>query len=608
MGCMREGRACAAFHVLGSETGRMKSSAAFVYDARIRDAENAAGRNYWYEYVREILDRVGLTAGPLPPGALADEEALAGLAVVIVGGLPEEALPRGARSCLERWVAGGGVLISFGTGGLDELFGNEAAGEIEQPGDFEPAARFAFTDDATARDIHSVLHPEQKLLIFSDVRKVRPAGSAEIARLFTAADADTGCAAVTGRNLGEGRAFYFAFDVAKTFWIIQQGRPVDADRDGDGYLRMSDAVVIRPNEIEVMYTDEVLFLLQNMLAASGLPLIHRLPPLEGDVPDALFFWGGDDEGVAGSQVFSSNWMREHGLPYHINAMPRDGRFSFSIEEARQIEANGHEISLHYNFIDGYEHPLLFTRGDVEAQAELFKRTFGRPPVCSVLHWCLWTGWQEPARWMMEAGGKADNSRIHASSPPLNPANMLGFSFGTAFPFYIYDDYRGRNRKLDFLIEPITAYEVGHLKDGIDPAIIHKCIDTAVRYHLTMNMFYHPVNIVGKETCRAAIEEVLRYIAERNIAAVHMGNDELWAWWHARTEAEVSEIEKDGRAFTAECPHERGMIVKVPLRGGAAGSWRRDGEGCNSRSETIFGREWVYLVCPQGRHRFEAVRE
>ncbi|NOZ21185.1 MAG: hypothetical protein GXP25_08850 [Planctomycetes bacterium] len=585
------------------------SVVAFNYDPDLRDAANRAGHNYWHEYVKEICDHLGLTAEAVPRTALADGN-LSDRRVILLGSLSGENLPAALPFALCDWVQAGGVLISFATEGLDDLFGNTCASCTPQPSDdFTLAARFSLATHPLTEGIHSDLHPDQKLLIYSHVRIMIPRDSDELARLFDREDNDTGFAAITHRELGKGHAFYFAFDVPKTLWAIQQGRPVDRDYDGDGYHRLSDAMVTRGSNIEVMYADEIIFLLQNMIGVAGIPLIHQLPPKDVEVADALLYWGGDDEGVAGAQVESSRFMKELGLPYHLNIMPRNGEFALTDGEAKEIEGNGHELALHVNFIDGYTHPLHFTRDDIGEQMKLFMQRFGRPSVCSVFHWCLWTGWAEPAIWLSEFGGRADNSRIHAPSPPLNPVNMLGFSFGTAFPFYIYTDHTRGNKRLDFLVEPITAYEVGYSytdPEATDFDLIHKCLDLACAYHLTLNMFYHPPNVAKRENCRRAIREVLRRIDEKEVTVVHMGNDELCGWWNARTVSSIEDIEiVDGAVRgVANAAHPRGMVIKILLGKRSVADATCDGASAPVKSERKFGQNWAYMVVPQGRHELE----
>ncbi len=603
---------------------------AYLYDPDLHAAANGAGRNYWDVYIREILDQLGLRGEEISCEALEDAEQLSPYATLLIGNLPRCGAT--VKENLHQWVRGGGTLIAFATEGLHDLFGNRCVGRVRQPNDeFTCAATFALKPHPLTREIHSPLQPKQRLLIFSEALKVQSEESVELARLYGVrqvinlphnragqvdnwphnragqvdnlphAGRDTGGAAVTARRVGKGRAFYFAFSVPQTMWGLHQGRPIDRDYDGDNYLRRSDAIVIRPHSIEVAYADEILFLLQNMIGAQPHPFIHQLPPTpDGNVPDALFFWGGDDEGdIAGIQLRASNWMKERGLPYHINAMPRsDGKFGLRLEDAQKIWANGHEISLHFNYIDNFPQGAGFTREDVLAQAAAYRQHFGADWVCSVNHWCRWTGWAEPAHWMREAGGKADNSFVHSSSPPPNPVNLLGFSFGTAFPFWFYDDWRNGNQRIDFLEEPITAYECGYVgKEGTDFDTVHKVIDFAARYHLTMNLFYHPVYIADYPACRLAIEEGLRYLKARKIRALHVGNDELYRWWKARSEAQVTEPRASASeiALQATCDYPSGMVIKIPLGRRRAARATVNGKRAKCVNEQKFGQNWGLVV-------------
>jgi hypothetical protein len=556
--------------------------------------------------MRELCDRLGLSARQVAPAEIADG-VLAGLGTLFLGDFPTGLLDTTACATLEEWVRGGGVLIGLGTEGLDSLFGVRYRSEIPQPGDaFTISGSFTLAEDhPVTAGIHSLLHPEQRLLIVSPIRAMEPLEDTEtLGYLYNIFGGDLQRAAVSLRRLGAGCAFYVAFNLPQTLWVLHQGRPLDGDYDGDGYYRTSDARVIGVNEPEVAYSDELLFLVQSMVARQPVPLLHQLPPLDGAVPDALLFWGGDDEAAAGTQLFASHWMREQGLPYHINIMPRHGAFAVGAEEFAAIKANGHECSLHYNFIDDFAHPHGFGEADLRRQADLYSATYGERPVCTVNHWLCWTGWAEPARWMAAAGGRADNSRAHRGSPPLNPVDMLGFSFGTAFPFYFYDDAAHGNARIDLLCEPITAYETGYLPESNDFTVLHRSLDLAAHYHLTLNMLYHPVYVHHYPTCRAAIQEALRYLQQRGISAVHVGNDALWSWWSTRSASSLHEVTLDGTIllFHAVCPYHGGSIVKVPLGvGGHARGVTCDGAPVALEERTEFGQTWAFLVLPPGGH-------
>jgi hypothetical protein len=580
---------------------------AYVYDADLRIEANRQGKNYWYEYIREMNEQLGLRTREMSRHSLEDATALSDVGILFIGDLTASQVTDAIKSNLDAWVKAGGVLIGFATEGLDEIFGNACDSIILQPeSDYTISGSFSLKSDQLTTDVHSYLHPDQKLIIFSNIRKLVPKSSTEIARLYGVDGADTGYTAITKRHYHKGHAYYFAFNVPQTIWVLHQGIPITFDRDGDGYYRTGDLIAIRrDDEREVLYADEILFLIQNMLAQKPQPLIYPIPPKDNQIPDALFYWGGDDEAMAGIQVWASNWMKEKGLPYHINIMRnKEGKYAVTPEEVEAIRANGHEPSLHYNFIDNFD-PGAFTEEDVQEQAEAFYKTFGFHPICAVNHWCRWTGWSETARWLRKAGSRADNSFTHHPLPPMNPTNRMGFVFGTAYPFYFYDDYRGENAKIDFLEEPITAYEVGYsATDVTDFDIVHKVIDIATKYHLTMDMFYHPIYIHSYPACRTAIEEALRYIKSKGIIAVHKGNDGIWEWWDKRSRSHITDVtvKENSVSFTAHCEYDDGMIVKVPVE--SVTSVRCSGQHAAYKIRKDLGRNWVYVVVPAGTHTVE----
>lgn len=558
----------------------------FLHDPALRQAAHARGENYWFAYIREVADQMGLSAQPLPRSELSPG-GLEATRVLFLPALEAEELSPPERAALEGWVRAGGTLIGFATRGLDDLFGVNTVGGFDQPEDpWSCAALAVLTDGELARPLYCREIPQAPLPLFSPVCVVS-GGERELARLHATDGDDLGAPAVSLREVGRGRACYFAFDLCRTLWALHQGRPIHTDRDGDGYLRMSDAIVIRPFRIDVPYADLLLLLLRNVVALADVPFIYPLPPTEGgDVPDALFYWGGDDEGAAGTQVFASDWMRAQGLPYHFNIMPRpDGTFSLSKGEFDHIKANGHETSLHFNFIDGHEHPYPFTEADIRCQVDWYEEAFGETPVCSVFHWCLWHGWSEPARWMADCGIQADNSRIHCGSPPINPTNLVGYSFGGAFPFWYWSDHRDGNRRLDFISEQITAYECGYIAgQGPEFSQLHRAVRDAAYYHFTMDFFFHPVNVTNRPECREAIAETLRYTQELGLRVLHMGNDELNHWWRARSAARIEE-DADGRArVVSDRPWPAGYVIL-----------RRDEEGKRElggtwRFEVVRGEE------------------
>ena len=532
----------------------MPTNVRFLYDDRLRQETNGRSENYWYVYIREIADQLGMTAQQMSRQELASG-ALETTRVLIVPNLSEGYLATSERASLAEWVEGGGILIGFATEGLDELFGLRETGRIEQPGDaWSYSSALRLTDAELAAPLYSPEIVDAAIVIISAVRLVQAEGR-ELARLLAIDGTDLQAPAVTLRNVGQGKTCYFTFDLCQAMWTLHQGRPVYGDRDGDGYLRMSDAVVTRPFRVDVPYADLLLLLLRNVISLAGVSFISPLPPTaDGQVPDALFYYGGDDEAAEGTQVFASDWMRAQGLPYHFNIMPHpDGSFAVSKEEFEQIKANGHEPSLHFNYIEGQEHPYPFTEADIRQQVEWYQEAFGETPICTVFHWTLWHLYHEPAQWMAACGVQADNSRIHTGSPPLNPANLCGYAFGTAFPFWYWSDWCSGNERVDFISEQITAYEVGYIGgQRADFPQLHRAIRDAAYWHFTMDFFYHPVNVTNRPECREAIVELQRYSQELDLTLVHMGNDEVNHWWRARSAARIEETD-DGPSVTCDWP-------------------------------------------------------
>jgi hypothetical protein len=581
---------------------------AYIYDPAEHAAENAQGRNYWYAYIRELIQRLGVQADVLPPSALGDANALARYGVLFVGPRDIVESSRRLNTVLEGWVSGGRMLIGFAPGGLDAVFGVESPAPIGQPeGAFSIAGYAELHDTPLTAPFLADPYLQRRLVIMSPIRAAS-AGDAEVlANLLGPDGGETGRAAITHRRVAEGHAFYFAFSVPQTLWVMQQGRPVDNDYDGDGYWRMGDAMTLCSENLEVAHADAILFLVQRMLAELPLPVISRVPPVGGRVAQAAFYWGGDDEALPEMQVWASDWMRERELPYHINIMPKEGEFALSRDEFRHIRANGHEPSLHFNFMDGFDHPGGFAESDVEDQLALYRDAFGETPTCTVNHWCRWTDWVAPARWMRGGGIRADNSRFHRPSPPLNPAGLIGFGFGTAFPYWTYDDHTGGNRRIDFLNEPIVSYELGYEAgtEKRDWDTVHRAVDLAIAHRLTMDMFYHPCNIARYPTCQEAIDEMLRRLGSTDAPVGHMGNDEMYRWWRRRGSSRVTTGDADpsGTGLAMECnvaAHE-GITVMVPLPEGAEAEALLNGSAVPCSHEEVWGRQHASVVVPRGEH-------
>jgi hypothetical protein len=246
----------------------------------------------------------------------------------------------------------------------------------------------------------------------------------------------------------------------------------------------------------------------------------------------------------------------------------------------------------------------------------FYRKFGFRPITTVNKWLRWEKSSEPAQWMRRAGGKADNSFFGINVPfthPMANGPFWGFGCGTSFPFFFYEDYRGGNQRIDFLEQPIVCYEIGHRGSMAvtprDPETLavddfHVPIKMAIKNHLVMNMFYHPVYIAEYPKAREGIEGLLRFIKDLGASVVHVGNDEVWTWWTERSRSTLENVNtnSDGVTFIATAEYRKGMVVKlkVPDAQNIAGV-TCDGKKATFKLEKEFGTRWMYLIVPFGKH-------
>lgn len=593
---------------------------AYVYDQALHQALNRKKRNYWDIYFREMNEQLGLRAGRVSLRDLEQPRTLERLATLMIGWQSGAALNARAKRNLKDWVRNGGLLIGFGLRGLDDVFGIKTAGQIKQkPDDYTIAGLFDLKPHALTTDIHSPVCPDQELLIFSDIRRIQPGSGAILSQLYDPFHNPTDYAAVVTNTFGAGQTLYFAFDAAKTIWLLHQGKPVWQYPETQQYARTMHMCLLGDNARRVLYADEILFLMQNFLAQRPHAFIYPIPPQGGKVPDALLYWGGDEyRGPVEHSLKASDWMKSKGLPYHINL--EVDHHPITLEQARHImKDNGHELSEYY-YIPGawaegkknyHMSAAMFKR-----QNDLFYKKFGFRPITSVNFSLHWRGWVEPARWMAQAGGKADNSfasnAISVKELVLRNSAGFQFGFGTCYPYYFYEDYPRGNRKINLLEEPIVCYEIGHrgsIRDMASRPIqeVHVPLDFAVKYHLVMNMFYHPGYIADYPICREAIEEILRYIGEKKARVVHMGNDAVWKWWDARSRSAIDNVRQENNTITltATCKYDGGMIVKWPAPGIPV-EVRCDGQTIAVEERKEFGRPWLHIAVPFGRHALQIV--
>ncbi|MHB0877084.1 MAG: hypothetical protein ACYC5O_13690 [Anaerolineae bacterium] len=601
----------------------------YVLDRDLQHAINRSQwRNHWDVYIEEICRFLGTTATPLSLPDVEDAATLRCLSVLVVGRQSGEHLSEAARATLRAWVEAGGTLIGFAVPGLDDVFGIERQGIVHQGAtslvsDTDAAQRRRVQDDYAVggylqlrqhplcEGIHSSMAPEQRLLAVSDVVLLAPDGDAVLADLYGPDGAAADRPAITFSRYGQGHAAYFAFDVAQTVWLLHQGRPIAGTYADDPYTRSWQLQLLGDNSRQVAYADELCFLLQSLIGQAGVPFIHPVPPLGEDVADALFYWGGDCGPAGPEMVAASDFMKAHGLPYHINVRPHHEPEGL-LDRIVHVRGNGHEVSIYYE-VDpqrGLVEELLLWQSDYAYEH------YGYRPGSSVCGPCTWAGWAEPARWLVRAGNKADNSFIMTSGPLSDPKmndSYYGTGFGTFYPFFFYDDYRHDNERIDLIEQQITWYELGHHgsigdRESVNTTDVRAAVDQAARYHHCTNVFYHPWYIANFPHCREAIEEILRYAGEKGYRIVHMGNDAAADWWRARARSRVTDVAAGdgGISYRAACQHLGGMVTKVFIGGHEVASASVDGRPSGFETQHEVGGSWAYVVVPAGSHGVEVI--
>ncbi len=572
----------------------MALSVAWVYDEDAHSAARGRWRNFWALYTEELLWRLGVKPLRVERSRLDDALRPELAALVIPAGIDGE-LTADELATLERWVSAGGTLVAFAAPGVERLFGGRVARELSQPGD-EFSASAVIEYIGRGRQWTRLERTEAvRSPVISPLRVVEASAAETLAFALPVDGGESLGPAVQLARLGRGLVCYLAFDLAQCAWATMQGRPVYFDRDGDGYMRVVDAIILGDFDLHFPHVDLTLYVVREVLGMAGVPLVDPLPPLDGRPADCLIYIGGDEEGAKGTANWASRWMARRGLPYHVNIMPdAEGNFACTPAEVEEIRARGHEVSLHFNMMDGFAHPSPYTEDDVRRQFEWFVSRFGFVPNTVVFHWVRWTGWAEPAQWLARLGIRGDNSRLHV--PGLNPTDRHGYAFGTSLPYRPWTDWHDGNRRLDFVFQPITAYEVGYRREdqSNDFTELELALEHAIRWRTALNLFYHSVHITWSPACRRAIEHVQQWLEERGVRAVLCGNDRLTDWWNAREQIEVAaETRADGEEgqmrVSVQCPWPDGCTVRVRQ------PWRPADE-----TNAVRDGDWWLVACGEGK--------
>ena len=522
----------------------------YLFDYQNQINANKNSRNYWYCYITEIFNKLGINGKIL---SLDNVNDVSDNDILFLG---NDELDNDIKYVLSK--KNKLTVIGLGTRNADEIFGIKSI-RIQEGEEFTINSYFEMTDK-TYLPIEDF---DCKLPIISDINVIETNNCDTLAVID-----DTGTAGLVKC----GSKYYFTFDICQTIWAGSTGKPLyNGGINGFNIGRVPDSrIVPLEYDTKIAFCDYYIYILQTILSKYNIPMLHRLPPCDnGKIPDWLLFIGGDDDATSGEMnLKASEILYNYDIPYHINVMPRgDGTFVSSYEDYELIKSRGHEIALHYDFVSGGFDKV--TANDFRDQGEMFFREFGEIPVCNVGHCLASYGWAERCRDQAELGVLGDNSRLgEVDLNDINAFNMHGFAFGTAFPFFAYDDYTRDNKKLKFIEIPNTYYEP-RLKTDADLLQIHNCVDQAVKHGRCINYFMHPHYVSGwygggNESVLNAIEETLRYCEKNNYVINKTTSvNKLCLWWHYRADCKILNVKNNSCSVNFNITALCDMIVKIP---------------------------------------------
>lgn len=578
----------------------------YVIDRELREKFHEEGQNDWDSYLPELADAVGIRAVEI--AAPVTGEKLKGLTYLMIGARNVE---KEAEE-LKKWTEAGGILLLFGSTGTSRLTGFLREQVEKQTDDDFTTSAYISLEKEYAKRVYD--HPEFKTLpVYSFCVETEVSDEAEVLAwlhrptIFGLDGGDrTEYPAICKRKLGKGSVYYFAFSLPKTLWVLQQGRPVDRDYDGDGYYRTGDAIVLtRAHDLMIPYGDVYRSILKDILSEKPQPFIYELPvDEEGGIPDFILHYGGDDEGSKDYQMIASRVMKEKQIPYHVNLMLNGkGEFAITKEQYEELKQNGTTPAIHFDFFAARK---FYTREEFDRQLDKYVETFGEVPKMAVNHVLMWTGWVDNERWCMERGIKADQTKIHKHlMPDYNPINTIGMAFGSTYPHFVYDDHAHGNAKMEFIDIPIGFFEprVCPETEKEDKEQIDRALEMAFCHKATLNIFVHPIYLATEPACLAALDHIKEKIKEMGYRVMHVENDFLCDWWFDRSAIILEEIQRDETSFTFRAESGRPFVIQFK----GSGDYFINGEKKRAQAVDRMGADWRVCALPAGENTVKIER-
>lgn len=372
-------------------------------------------------------------------------------------------------------------------------------------------------------------------------------------------------AALQQFSIGQGSLDRFTVDIVNTIVQMQQGsKPVieDGPPSPDGTVMVNDGVLKADDVIEMDYEHD------RFVTETGIPLfIHPYADLwreqivghlvrrSAELGLALPFLGYWPEGIEQVAHISHDSdfnFDEHGIATLNILKETDVRSTWCMLEPgyskglyKQIEADGHELALHYNAVhvdSGYWGEEEFRR-----QFEWLQDATGMKVVpTNKNHLTRVEGWGELFQWCESCGIESDQSRGGSKK------GNLGFVFGTCQPFFPIALSDEKNRIYNVLEVGFLTPDL-ELKKWGDCSIVVPLLEEVAKVQGIAHFLFHQFHIYHQEVVRDAFRYVVEEARKRGFT--FWTNEEINRWVRARRQVSISGLTDNGQLVTENLPSE-----------------------------------------------------
>lgn len=484
----------------------------------------------------------------------------------------------------------GGLLVAINSTGVEDLCNINLGSKVRNQTEFSVNGHLVFNASE---------YVDKKFLNYSlpVIDDIRVCSTKENVKIL-AKSKEFGLPLITKNVVGDGKAVYVAFSLTKTLWYKTQGRPVNEDLDGCGFLRMCDAIIVdNTDDLKLPVVDFYLRFIENLLYShANFVFIHQLPADDKGVPyDYIMHFCGDED-WCGKDVFEANdELGKFDIPYHVHMQPlNDGTFKLSKEDFIRAKEQGVQFGLHFDFMTNGL--LRYDYDALKKQLGYYLTAYGETPSVSNTHCFIYNGFGETLHWFDDLGinGFMSYHCQKVNHTNLNEMNMYGFSFGTSYPTHTYLGKANGNKKSGAIGMRVGFYEPRVHKKA-DEKQIEKYIDLLKEYSLIGNIFIHPLWFVcDKKPTVKAVEKIVSYA--KKDACGYFYTIDVANWWADRCNSSITPIgnNKYNADFKAQCS------IKVPQNAVCY----VDGKQVLAYKKTIANKKCTLFTIPKGQHVVE----